>query len=129
MDLLPKRRTVSEIEGERRAEGPVTGEVDVSVVTGEGLSALKELLPTLVYRGLVEGRSDLPVLTRARHSAAVERALAEVTAFIMAIETGVPAELAATHLRPAETALEELLGVISHDDVLDRLFRDFCIGK
>ena len=42
---------------------------------------------------------------------------------------GAPAEMASTHLRPAETALEELLGVISNDEVLDRVFRDFCIGK
>ena len=40
-----------------------------------------------------------------------------------------PAEVAATHLRPAETALEELLGVIPRDEILDRLFSDFCIGK
>jgi tRNA modification GTPase len=109
--------------------GHVAGELDVSVVTGHGLGALKELLPTLVYGGLVRGRTDVPVLTRARHSGAVRRALEEVTAFVTAVEAGVPAELAATHLRPAETALEELLGVISPDEVLDRLFREFCIGK
>jgi len=37
--------------------------------------------------------------------------------------------VASAHLRPAETALEELLGIITEDDVLDRVFRDFCIGK
>jgi tRNA U34 5-carboxymethylaminomethyl modifying GTPase MnmE/TrmE len=37
--------------------------------------------------------------------------------------------MAATHLRPAETALEELIGVIRPDDVFDRVFADFCIGK
>ena len=36
---------------------------------------------------------------------------------------------AATHLRPAETALEELLGVIPREEILDRVFREFCIGK
>jgi tRNA modification GTPase len=101
----------------------------VSVITGEGMRTLKELLPSLVYGGLVQGRFDVPVLTRARQSVAVRTALDEVTAFTTAIEHGVPAELAATHLRPAETALEELLGVISVDDVLDHLFREFCIGK
>ena len=83
----------------------------------------------LAYGGLVRTGGDVPVLTRARHTSAVRAALAEVRAFAAAIEGGVPAELAATHLRPAETALEELLGVISVDDVLDRLFQEFCVGK
>ena len=41
----------------------------------------------------------------------------------------IPPEVASTHLRPAETALEEVLGVISVDDVLDVVFREFCVGK
>jgi tRNA modification GTPase len=52
-----------------------------------------------------------------------------VAVFIEDLEGGIPAEMAATHLRPAETALEELLGVISTDEILDRIFHDFCIGK
>jgi tRNA modification GTPase len=101
----------------------------VSVLTGEGLAGLKEILPALVYRGLARERDEVPVLTRARQTAAARAALVEITEFCDAISRGVPAELASTHLRPAETALEELLGVISTDDVLDRLFREFCIGK
>ena len=42
---------------------------------------------------------------------------------------GLPTEVAATHLLPAETALEELLGVIPREEILDKLFQDFCIGK
>jgi len=37
--------------------------------------------------------------------------------------------VAATHLRPAETALEDILGIVTLDEILDRVFRDFCIGK
>ena len=42
---------------------------------------------------------------------------------------GLPPEIASTHLRPAETALEVVLGVITVDDVLDVVFREFCVGK
>jgi tRNA modification GTPase len=52
-----------------------------------------------------------------------------VMSFRAGLEEGLPAEVAATHLRPAETALEELLGVIPREEILDRLFREFCIGK
>ena len=53
----------------------------------------------------------------------------EVEAFSEALDQGLPAEVASTHLRAAETALEELLGAVSADDVLDVVFREFCIGK
>ena len=106
-----------------------TGAVCVSALTGSGLAELQALLPALVYRGLVEAAVDAPVLTRARHGRAVRGALEEVEGFASALREGVGPEVASAHLRPAETALEELLGVITKDDVLDRVFRDFCIGK
>jgi tRNA modification GTPase len=129
---LAARRARSALEGIGPGEhggAHVAGQVDLSVFSGEGLASLKELLPSLVYGGLVRSGGDVPVLTRARQTAAARVALDEVSAFAVALEAGVPAELAATHLRPAETALEELLGVISPEEVLDRLFREFCIGK
>ena len=105
------------------------GTVEISVETGVGLDTLKEALPALIYGGLVRQDSELPVLTRARHSMGVRRALEEVRLFREGLEAGLPAEVAATHLRPAETALEELLGVIPREEIMDRLFREFCIGK
>lgn len=104
-------------------------ELRVSVESGRGLARLRKLLPGLVYRGLVQAGAEVPVLTRRRQTRRVEEALDEVRAFGDALDRGVPPEVASTHLRPAETALEELLGVISPDDVLERVFRDFCIGK
>ena len=107
----------------------VADTVEISVLDGTGIARLKELLPTLVYRGFVRTGVSVPALTRARHREGVRAALAHVAEFIEALKGAVPAEMASTHLRPAETALEELLGVISNDQVLDRVFRDFCIGK
>ena len=71
----------------------------------------------------------MPVLTRGRQARALRAAKLEVEAFIEALGQGLPAEVASTHLRAAETALEELLGAVSADDVLDVVFREFCIGK
>jgi tRNA modification GTPase len=109
--------------------GKYAGAVNVSSRTGDGVAELKSALAELVYGGLVSAAPDVPVLTRRRHRDALRTAHGEVADFARALRDGVPAEVAATHLRPAETALEELLGVISVDDVLDRVFRDFCIGK
>jgi len=91
---------------------------------------LMDALPRICYSGLVERQQDdTPVLTRARQTRALREARDEIDAFRCGLEDGLPAEVASTHLRSAESALEELLGVVSVDDVLDVVFRDFCIGK
>jgi tRNA modification GTPase len=45
------------------------------------------------------------------------------------MDGAVPMEFAATHLRAAVAALEELVGVVGVEDVLDRVFGSFCVGK
>ncbi len=115
---------------DRSDGGPrVGGALRVSVKTGEGLARLRETAAALVYQGLVTSRTDAPLLTRRRQREGVARAHAEVRAFSRALEMAIPAEAAVSHLKEAEGALEELLGVITTDDVLDRVFRRFCIGK
>jgi tRNA modification GTPase len=101
----------------------------VSVVTGEGLAELKRRLAQEAF-GRLLGLGDVePVVTRARHRMALERALAEVEAFHGARASGVEAVAAATHLRAAVGALDDLIGVVTPDDVLDRVFASFCVGK
>jgi tRNA modification GTPase len=114
---------------EGRAGAVPAGHVRVSVETGEGLGELRALLPELVFSGLVQSGGEAPVLTRRRQADGLATAAGEMEAFQGAVSSGVPAELAATHLRAAGSALEEVLGVIPLDDVLDAVFRDFCVGK
>lgn len=103
--------------------------VELSVVDGTGLGRLHALLPEMVYGGLVRTGASVPALTRIRQSEAVRRARDHVVTFMEALEGGTPVAVASAQLRPAETALEELLGLISTDEILDRVFREFCIGK
>ena len=107
----------------------VSESVELSVVDGTGLGRLHTLLPEMVYGGLVRTGTSVPALTRARQSEAVRRARDHVVAFMNALKRGAPVAVASSELRPAETALEELLGLISTDEILDRIFREFCIGK
>lgn len=112
------------------ADGPrVAGKLRVSVKTGEGLDQVRVLLPELVYASMVSVSADAPVVTRRRQREGLEKARAELGSFRRALLEGLPAEVAATHLRPAESALEEILGVISVEDVLDVVFAEFCVGK
>lgn len=104
-------------------------EVRVSAQSGSGLGDLQETLAGLVFEGVVENRNEMPVVTRARHVRWLEVARGEIQDFALALKDGVPPEAASAHLKTAESALEEILGVVALDDVLDRVFRDFCIGK
>ena len=116
-------------EGTGEARERIAGAATVSARSGEGLDELRSLLGDLVFGGLVRMGTDAPVLTRRRQREGVERARDEVAAFGRALEGGVPAEAAVSHLRSAESALEELLGVISPEEILDQVFARFCIGK
>lgn len=125
-----------ETKSDLAASGSTSGDggekaprVLVSVRTGEGLDALRRVLPQLVYSGVVSASPDAPVLTRARHRRGLEVARTELQAFRSGLAGGLPAEVAASHLRPAESALEEVLGAISTERVLDAVFAEFCVGK
>jgi tRNA modification GTPase len=103
--------------------------IAVSAVTGEGLSALRRALAAQAFARLSVDDTTEPVVTRERQRHALERARDEVEAFRTARGDGVEAAFAAAHLRAAVTALESVIGTISADDVLDRVFGAFCIGK
>jgi tRNA modification GTPase len=106
----------------RRADG-------VSVVTGAGLADLRRRLAELAFGRLIALGDVEPIVTRARHRTALERAQRELEGFRDARGAGVDAAAAATHLRAAVGALDDLIGVVTPDDVLDRVFRSFCVGK
>jgi tRNA modification GTPase len=104
--------------------------LSVSARSGEGIAELLEAIDhrLIEQRGLPE--LDAPGLTRERHLAAVDVARGELSAFQHAWWTrALPASVAATHVRAAADALGELIGVVGTDDVLDVVFRRFCVGK
>jgi tRNA modification GTPase len=103
--------------------------VHVSALTGEGLAALRAELAQSAFSGL-SARADVDLLvTRARHRAALEKALAEVNAFRAARSSAVEAAVAAVHLQAAVNALEDVIGVVTREEVLARVFESFCVGK
>lgn len=99
-------------------------ELAISVKTGEGLT---ELLAQIVSRLQRLGQGEPALLTRERHRLAVADAI-ETLERAVAARHG-QAELLAEDMRLAVVALERLIGRIDVEDVLDRLFAGFCIGK
>ena len=98
----------------------------VSALTGEGLSALLEAVRNRAQRDLA-GAADA-VVTRARHRAALTELAEAISAAIRAHAGGAP-ELAADDLRVGLRALGRITGQVDVEDVLDRVFSKFCIGK
>jgi tRNA modification GTPase len=104
--------------------------LETSAETGQGLRALMEEVVGAVAKRWGVPSADAPMVTRARQRHALERAAAEIAAFRTAWDVGaLPAVVAAVHLRAAATALEDIIGVIDVEDVLNRVFGEFCVGK
>jgi tRNA modification GTPase len=127
---LPENQELVSYRYQGSSAGTVNQAVAVSAETGVGLSVLLDAITDTLGRSLAVIPDDVPLLTRVRHRRAVEEAIHELTAFRAGwMEDGLPAPVAATHLRSAVVALEELIGAVEVDDVLDRVFSAFCVGK
>ena len=102
----------------------------VSSETGSGLKELLEHIDHTLTENVGSIVAEAPVLTRARHVQGIERARRELVEFArLWKEDNLPAPVAAVHLQTATAALEDLIGTVSTDDVLDRVFSSFCVGK
>ena len=110
------------------ADGPG---LRVSAETGQGLQDVLEAIDRAAMAGLVAlPAGDDVLVTRERHRAGLATAYEELSEFLLAWESGaLPAPVAAVHLYAARESLSDLIGVVDTEDVLDRVFREFCIGK
>lgn len=95
----------------------------VSVKTGTGIEAFLSGLAAAVQDRI--GLGDAPMITRSRHRAALQDCRQALTRAAAAPES----ELAAEDLRLAVRALGRITGAVDVEDLLDVIFRDFCIGK
>lgn len=101
----------------------IEGAIPISVKTGQNINLLLEALQERLI-GMASGRAG-PSLTRRRHREALEEALESLK---RAIHAKLP-ELAAEDLRLAMRAIGRITGRVDVEDLLDVIFRDFCIGK
>jgi tRNA modification GTPase len=101
----------------------------VSVVTGEGLGALRRAAAERVFSERINLADLEPALTRERHRTALVRAQEALAQAGPHLGRRGDAVLAAHHVREATTALDELLGAVDIEEVLDRVFASFCVGK
>ena len=102
--------------------------VSTSMLTGEGLADLERAIADLVLAGrTLYGESAL--VTSARHQEALRRAAENLRASSISLAQGLPLDFASIDLRATYDALGEVTGETASDDLLDRIFSEFCIGK
>ena len=101
----------------------------VSVITGNGLDGLRRSASERVFSDRVALADLEPALTRERHRTALTRARTALRASVPHLGPPGDAVLAAHHIREATAALDELLGAVDIEEVLDRVFGSFCVGK
>ena len=100
--------------------------INLSARTGEGIDALRARLRELAgYENLGEGAFT----ARRRHIEALERAAAHFESGRTALEEARAGELFAEELRLSHHALGEITGAFTADDLLGKIFSEFCIGK
>ena len=100
--------------------------LSVSALTGEGLDALQQAIEALYPLPSVPAGE---ILTNARHAEAVGRALTALLSAREAMESGCLPDVVLTELEGAMSALGELSGRTVREDVTERIFSRFCVGK
>lgn len=121
---LPSRITDADLSFLKRV--PPT---EVSALTGDGLGTLQGRIAGTLRTRFKPPRPDGVLLARERHRDLMARAQGALRNSMQEMQVGSPLEIVALPLYDALHALDELLGKGAPDEVLNRIFGDFCIGK
>jgi len=101
--------------------------VNTSAITGEGIEQLREELLKMISNPASESESGM--LTNIRHHEAVTAALTALAKAVQAVSLKTPHEMLLLDLYAALRQLDSLTGETTADDILNRIFSTFCIGK
>jgi len=102
----------------------------ISAQNRDGLGGLYESIRRKFLHGQLSGAEAEPdIITRERHKELLQSAIACVRRAMEDLRAGVAEDLVSIGLREAYTALGEILGLEVSDDIVDRIFSEFCVGK
>ncbi|NDE91097.1 MAG: tRNA uridine-5-carboxymethylaminomethyl(34) synthesis GTPase MnmE, partial [Alphaproteobacteria bacterium] len=99
----------------------------ISTRTGDGITQLLDALAARIKTMLADNHAA--PLTRERHREALTHCQNHLTRAITAYNASKPPELVGEDIRLATRALARITGAVDVDDILDIIFREFCIGK
>lgn len=102
--------------------------LDVSATRGDGLEELKESIFNSCLKNWKEEREGV-VISNLRHKTSIGHAKSSLDRAIIAMTENQPLEILALELRASLDSLGEIVGAVTTEDILNRIFSDFCIGK
>jgi len=102
--------------------------IHTSMLTGTGITELEEHIANLVLAGKTL-QSESALITSARHQESLRRASEHIRASLIPLREGLPLDFVSIDLRAAYDALGEVTGETASEDLLERIFQEFCIGK
>jgi tRNA modification GTPase len=102
--------------------------VSVSALTGEGVDSLKAVIHELLFKGRITA-GERPIITNLRHKTALEKTKSSLENLQNSIKGNMSEEFLAVDLRAALNALGEITGETATEDILNRIFEEFCVGK
>lgn len=101
----------------------------VSALKNENINSLTKSIKEIIIQTYDWDDKADPVISALRHKTALESALMDIQEGLISIRDGSSYEIAAEHVKSAAAAVSSITGKIATDDVLDRIFSNFCIGK
>lgn len=101
--------------------------IETSAKTGQGLDRLKECIRELFFKGEVKSKDIL--ITSTRHKEALIKAKGNCIQAIDALENTLAIDLASIDIRNAWSSLGEITGDTLDEDIIDKIFAEFCLGK
>lgn len=100
----------------------------ISCRTGAGLDALRTQIASLLWNGKV-GKENMEMAISTRHKDALKRAQSAAQITLQSLCQDLSLELVAIDLRIATNAIGEIVGKTTTEDLLDKIFSQFCLGK
>jgi tRNA modification GTPase len=117
-------------EAEVTAHWPAAPVVRTSMVTQDGLEALEEQVRALALTGQTRPTlGDEALVTNTRHRDALRRTAEHLSGALETLRNDLPLDFIAIDLHEAANALGEITGETATEDLLERIFHEFCLGK
>jgi tRNA modification GTPase len=102
--------------------------IKISALYGNGLDSLEKYIGRMLWKGEIVSPQTV-IVTRARHKEALLQAQESIKKVVESLNSKMSEEFLALDLKAALDNLGEIIGETTSEDILDKIFSEFCIGK
>lgn len=107
----------------------LTNIVEASALTGEGIRELKAMVRDVCTSSAAQRDPEIPLVTNIRHKHSLDLAYKALSEAVTTLEQNIPLEVVAMYMREALAEIGAIIGIVTTDDILDKIFSEFCVGK